>query len=164
LGGGGGDFDGSSPDATDAGFAWDFAARAGAAIGAAAPAWTCATSLPTVAVADAAAAREAVRQFIARVVGVPPTDITVTMQGCGASMPTTCATVFAHDTAKSGGSIYDTSWPLAQELEANATAIEVAIWSPMQNGLTLQPVVTMTGIAGGFLVGMVVFNDTYPCH
>jgi hypothetical protein len=79
-------------------------------------------------------------------------------------MPTTCATIFAHDTAKSGGSIYDTSWPLAQELEANATAIEVSIWTPMQGDLSLQPAVTMSGIADGLLVGMVVFNATYPCH
>jgi len=154
----------ASTETIDAGFAMDFAARAGTAIAAAAPPWTCATSLPTVPVADADAAREAVRQFIAQVVGVPASDITVTIQECATSMTASCATIFAHDTAKSGGSIYDTAWPLAQELEANASAIEVSIWTPMQNGLSLQPAVIMSGIADGLLTGLVVFNSTYPCH
>jgi hypothetical protein len=163
AGAGGAGVDARSETA-DAGFALDFAARAGGAIAAAAPPWTCATSLPTEPVADADAAREAVRQFIARVVGVPAGDITVTVQECATSMTASCASIFAHDTAKSGGAIYDTAWPLAQELEANANAIEVSIWTPMQSGLSLQPAVVMSGTADGLLTGLAVFNSTYPCH
>jgi hypothetical protein len=163
---GGQALDATGFDATDAGFASDFTARAGATLATAAPSWTCATALPAVPVADAAAARDAVRQFIAQVVGVPATDITVTVQTCAASMPnlTPCATTFAHDTAKSGGSIYDAVAPLAQELEANATAIEETIWRPMQNGITFPADVVMSGIAGGLLVGMVAFNAPYTCR
>jgi hypothetical protein len=120
--------------------------------------------LPNVPVADAAAARDAVRQFIAQVVGVAAADIAVSAQTCGATMPTTCATTFAHDTAKSGGSIYDTAMPLAQELEANATDVEVTVWTPMQNGLTLPGDAVMSGISDGLLVGMVVFNSPYACQ
>jgi hypothetical protein len=148
----------------DADFALEFGTRAGAAMAAAAPPWTCATSLPAVPVADAAAAHAAVNQFIAQVVGVPATDIAVSLQPCGPSLSADCAVVFAHDTAKSGGAIYDTAWPLAQELEASAAAIEVAAWTPMRDGLSLEPAATMSGIAGGLLVGLVVFYDTYPCH
>ena len=57
----------------------------------------------------------------------------------------------------------DTAAPLAQELEANATAVEVAIWVPMKDGLTLQSMVVMTGIADGVLVGMALFNSAGVC-
>lgn len=163
-GAGGSPADASGSDATDGRFAADFTARARAALASGAPSWTCATALPNVPVADAAAARDAVRQFIAQVVGVPSSDIMMSVQTCGITMPTTCATTFAHDTAKSGGAIYDSVAPLAQELEANATDVEVTIWVPMQNGLTLAADVVMTGISDGLLVGMVVFNAPYVCQ
>jgi hypothetical protein len=163
-GGIGGSADAWSVDASDAGFAADFAARARTGLASAAPSWTCATALPSVAVADAAAARDAVRQFIAQVVGVPATDILVSAQTCGATMSTTCATTFAHDTGKSGGSIYFTAMPLADELEANATDVEVTLWTPMQNGMTLPGDPVMSGISDGLLVGMVVFNAPYACQ
>jgi uncharacterized protein YceK len=110
--------------------------------------------------------RDAVRQFIAQVVAVPAADIMMTVSPyCGAAMPANgCATVFAHDTAKSGGSIYYTVAPLAQELEASATAVEETIWVPMQNGLSLAADVVMSGISDGMLVGMVVFNEPYACQ
>ena len=156
--------DAAGSDATNGGFAADFSARARAALAAAAPSWTCATSLPNVPVADAAAAREAVGQFIAQVVGVPVADIMVNVQTCNSPTFPDCAVAFAHDTAKSGGSIYSTADPLASELEANATSIEDTIWEPMQNGLTLPGDAVMSGIAGGTLVGMVVFNAPYACQ
>jgi hypothetical protein len=83
---------------------------------------------------------------------------------CGGSMLATCATRFAHDCAKSGGAIYETVAPLAQELEANATAIEETIWTPVPNGIAMAADVVMSGITDGLLVGMVVFNGQYPCH
>jgi hypothetical protein len=162
---------GSPPDAsgfesTDAGFAADFGARARAALASGAPSWTCATALPNVPVSDSASMRDAVRQFIARVVGVPPADIMMTVSPyCGAAMPAnSCANTFAHDTAKSGGSIYNTVAPLAQELDANATQVEETIWVPMQNGMSLAADVVMSGISNGMLVGMVVFNAPYACQ
>jgi pilus assembly protein FimV len=165
AGEGGARSDAGGFDATDAGFAVDFSARADGALAAGAPSWTCATALPNVPVADAAAARAAVAQFISQVVGVPVADISSTVQMCGAGPGLTpCATVFAHDAAKSGGSIYDAVAPLASELEANATATEVTIWVPMQNGMTLPGDVSMSGISDGLLVGMVVFNAPYACR
>ena len=135
-----------------------------AALKSAAPSWTCATTLANVPVADGAAARNAVRAFIAQALGVAPTDITMTAQQCSTPSTTSCAQHFAHDTAASGGPIYDTAAPLAKELEANATAVEVAIWVPMKDGITLQSVVVMSGIADGVLVGMVVFNTPNVCN
>jgi hypothetical protein len=146
--------------AGDGGFASDFVGRAGAALAAGAPSWTCATTLPTVPVADGNAAREVIRAFVAAVVGVPAGDVTVTDGACGVTMPTTCATRFAHDCAKSGGAIYDTVVPLANELEANADLVEETIWVPL--GMTGD--VVMSGISDGLLVGMVVFNGTYACR
>jgi hypothetical protein len=163
-GAGGSSADAIEFDVADAGFAADFSARAAPALAAGAPSWTCATALPTVPVADPDAARDAVRQFIAQVVGVPPADIAVTIPMCGAAMPTTCATRFSHDVAKSGGSIYYTVVPLAQELEANATAVEETIWTPMQNGISFEAEVVMSGISDGLLVGMIIFNAMRACH
>jgi hypothetical protein len=153
-------------DAADAGFAVNFTARARADLAAGAPPWTCATALPNVPVTDTASMRDAVRQFIARIVGVPPADIMMTVSPyCGAAMPgTSCASTYSHDVSKSGGAIYDTVAPLARELDANATAVEETIWVPMQNGMSLQSDVVMSGISDGTLVGMVVFNSAYACH
>jgi hypothetical protein len=151
------DFDGA-----DGGFAPDFTARAGTALAAGAPSWVCATVLPNVPVADAAAARDAVGEFIAQVVGVPPTDIAVTVQNCGAGTAS-CAVTFAHDVSKSGGSVYNTVAPLAQELDANAAAVEETIWVPMKDGTNFAADVVMSGISDGVLVGMVVFNYPSTC-
>lgn len=155
--------DGGGSDATDAGFASDFTARASAALAAGAPSWTCATALPNVPVADAQGARDAVRQFIAQVVGVPAADIMMNVQPCNSATPPGCAVTFAHDTAKSGGSIYYTVDPLARELEANATSVEETIWVPMQNGMAFAADVVVSGTSDGMLVGMVVFNAPYAC-
>jgi hypothetical protein len=111
-------------------------------------------------VADANAARDVIHAFVASVVGVPPGDVTVEDGPCGITMPTTCAVRFAHDCAKSGGAIYDTVVPLAEELEANADSVEETIWVPA--GMTGD--VVMSGISDGLLVGMVVFNGTYSCR
>ena len=110
--------------------------------------------------------RDAVRQFVAQGVGVPPSDIAMMVSPYGgAAMPAnSCATTFAHDTAKSGGSIYAAVAPLAQELDANAKAVEETIWVPMQNGMSLAADVVMSGISDGLLVGMVVFNAPYACQ
>jgi pilus assembly protein FimV len=150
--------------ASDAGFASDFSARAQAALSSGAPGWVCATTLPTVPVTDTASMRDAVRQFIAQVVGVAPADITMTVQPCNAAMSANkCSVTFAHDTAKSGGSIYQAVSPLADELQANATAVEETIWVPMQNGISFAADVVMSGISNGLLVGMVVFNYPSTC-
>jgi hypothetical protein len=149
--------------ATDAGFATDFSTQARAGLAAGAPSWVCATTLPTVAVTDTASMRDAVRQFIAQVVGVPPADIMMNVQPCNSATPPGCAVTFAHDTAKSGGSIYYAVDPLAKELEANATAVEETIWVPMQNGISFAADVVMSGISNGQLVGMVVFNYPSTC-
>jgi hypothetical protein len=164
AGEGGSAADGTAGAAPVTGFAAEFTPRAQAALKAAAPDWTCATTLPNVPVADAEAVRNTVRAFIAQAVDVPPTDITMTAQECSTPSTASCAEIFAHDTAKSGGSIYDTSRPLAQELEANATAIEVTVWSPVKDGMALSGVVVMAGIADGVLVGLIVFNMPDVCN
>ena len=151
---------------TDGGFAADFSARARAALAAGAPSWTCATALPNVAVADVESMLNAVRQFVAQVVGVAPGDILMTVSPyCGAAMPqNSCANTFAHETAKSGGSIYDTVDPLAQELVANAASVEDTIWVPTQDAESLPGDVALSGISDGMLVGIVVFNAPYACR
>jgi hypothetical protein len=148
----------------DGGFVPDFTARAAAVLAAGAPSWVCATALPTVPVSDTASMRDAVRQYIAEVVGVPPANIMMTVQMCGAAMPAnSCAVTFAHDCAKSGGNIYNTVAPLADELNATATAVEETIWVPMQNGISFAGDVVMSGISDGLLVGMVDFNYSSTC-
>jgi len=146
----------------DGGFAADFTARAQVALAAGAPSWVCATTLPNVPVADAAAARDAVRAFVSQVVSVQPADIAVTVQNCGAGA-TSCAVTFAHDCSKSGGDIYNTVAPLADELNATATDVEETIWVPMQNGTTFAAAVVLSGISEGLLVGMVDFNYPSTC-
>lgn len=146
------------------GFAADFVPRAQAALAAAAPTWTCATTLPAVPVADSNAVRDVVRAFIAAAVNVAPADITMTTDECSTPSTATCAEVFAHDTASTGGALYDTARPLAQELQANTTDVEVSIWVPMKDGLTLPAVFVMTGISDGVLVGMAVFNTPDVCN
>jgi len=148
----------------DGGFAADFTARADAALAAGAPSWVCATTLPNVPVADVAAARDAVRQFIAQIVGVAPADIMMTVQMCGAAMPAnSCAATFAHDCSKSGGNIYNTVAPFADELNTTATDVEETIWVPMQNGSSFAGDVVLSGISDGLLVGMVDFNYPSTC-
>lgn len=161
--GGSGD-DGAAGAAPVTGFAADFTSRAKAALQAAAPDWTCATTLPNVPVADIDAERSTIRAFIAQAVGVAPADITMTAQTCSTPSTATCAAIFGLDTASSGGSIYDTAAPLAEELEANATAIEVTTWVPMKDGMSLSPVFVMAGIVDGVLVGMVLFNTPDVCN
>jgi hypothetical protein len=144
----------------DGGFAADFAARAAPALAAGAPPWTCATTLPTVPVADTSAARDVIRTFIAGVVGVPAADLEMVEGPCNLPSTTTCPLRFAHDCAKSGGAIYDTVLPLAQELDANASSVEETIWIPP----AMTGDVVLSGISDGVLVGMVVFNAAYACH
>ena len=151
---------GAAAAAPKGGFAAEFTPRAHAALKVAAPTWTCATTLPNVPVADGAEARNAVRAFIAGALGVAPTDITTTVQECSTPSTNTCAEIFAHDTAKSGGSIYDTARPLAIELEAAVSAVEVTIWTTP----TFPAVVVMSGMADGVLVGMAVFNTPNVCN
>jgi len=152
------------PDAAtgDGGFATDFASRAAPELAAHAPPWTCATTLPTVAVADATAARDVIRQFVAQIAGFAPGDVGPESQTCGASTSTSCATFFAHDVAKNGGSLYDTVVPFAQELEANATNVESTLWIPTGSGGAIA--IVMSGIADGMLVGMVQFEAPYACN
>jgi hypothetical protein len=145
---------------SDAGFAWDFAARASAALAAGAPSWTCATALPTVPVADTNAVHDVIHAFVAQVVAVSVADVTENDPPCGAPMNATCANHFAHDCAKSGGNIYDTVVPLATELEATAQSVEETIWVPT----SMTGDVAMSGISDGMLVGMIVFNGMYPCR
>lgn len=149
-------------DATDAGFAADFAARARTQLAAVAPSWNCDTALPTVAVADPDAAREAIRQYVAQVVGLSPADLTITPQPCNTPGWATCTNIFGHDAAKSGGQTYDTITTLGQLLEANAADIEVTQWIPA--GTAAAVAVVMSGISDGQLVGMVLFEAAYPCQ
>jgi hypothetical protein len=161
-GAGGAPFDAGGFDATDAGFASDFAARARTELAAVSPSWNCDTALPTVAVADPDAAGEAIRQYVAQVAGLSPADLTITPQACGTPASATCANIFGHDAAKSGGQTYDTIIALGEELEANAADIEVTLWIPAGTGAAIA--VVMSGISDGQLVGMVLFEAAYPCH
>jgi hypothetical protein len=161
-GAGGAPIDAGGLDATDAGFAADFAARARTELAAVAPSWNCDTALPTVAVADPNAAREAIRQYVAQVVGLAPADLTIMPQSCGTPASATCTNIFGHDAAKSGGMAYDTIIALGEELEANAADIEVTLWIPAGTGAAVA--VVMSGISDGQLIGMVIFQAAYPCH
>ena len=159
---GGPPVDAAGFDATDAGFAADFAARARTALTAVSPSWNCDTALPTVPVADAGAAREAIRQYVAQVAGLAPADLTIMPKTCGTPATATCTNIFGHDAAKSGGQTYDTIIALGEELEANAADIEVTLWVPAGTGAAIAAV--MSGIFDGQLVGMVLFESPYPCH
>jgi len=134
------------------------------ALAAAAPTWTCATTLPAVPVADGDAVRDVVRAFIAEAVNFAPADISMMTEQCSTPSTTTCAEVFAHDTASTGGALYDSARPLAQELEANTTHVEVSIWTPIKDGLTLPAIFIMTGISDGTLVAMAVFETPDVCN
>lgn len=161
---GGSTSDGGAGAGPVSGFVADFVPRAQAALAAAAPTWTCATTLPAVPVADGDAVRDVVRGFIADALDVAPADITMMTEECSTPTTTTCAEVFAHDTASTGGALYDTVRPLAQELQANTTDVEVSVWVPMKDGMSLPPVFVMTGISDGVLVGMAVFNTPDVCN
>jgi hypothetical protein len=163
-GDGGSAGDGVAGAGAVSGFAADFLPRAQAALKAAAPAWTCATTLPLVPVEDREAVHDAVRAFIAAAVDVAPADISMTTQECSTPSTISCADTFAHDTAKSGGSIYDTARPLALELEAKTADVEVSIWVATKDGITLPGIAVMTGISDGVLVGMAVFNSPEVCN
>src|SRR4051794_7897946 len=148
-GAGGAAVDAGGFDATDAGFAADFAARARTELAAVSPSWNCDTALPTVAVADPDAAREAIRQYVAQVVGLSPADLTITPQGCSTPSTPTCTNIFGHDAAKSGGMTYATIIALGDELQANAADIEVTLWIPA--GTASAVAVVMSGISDGQL-------------
>jgi len=145
------------------GFASRFAVEARAAIAASAPSWTCGSVLPAVPVADYQEAQTATRQLIAQVVGVPAADIAMTVNECATPTTVSCAQRFAHDLGKSGGSLMNGLLASAQDLEMNATSVQEIIWVPRQGDLTLPGNVSLSGIAGGVLVGMVVFNAPYDC-
>jgi hypothetical protein len=108
--------------------------------------------------------RDAVRVFIAQVVDVAPTDISMEAQACGTPNTASCAALFGQDVASGGGSLYPSADPLAQELEANATAVEVTTWVPTKDGMARSAIFVMSGIADGVLVGMAVFNSTDACY
>jgi hypothetical protein len=162
AGSGGGPADGGGFDATDAGFAADFASQARTALAAVAPSWTCDTALPTVPVADAAAAHDAIRQYVAQVVGLAPADVDMTVQECDTPTTITCSGRFAHDASKSGGNIYPTVMSLGDELEANATSVEETFWIPAGTGAAAA--IVLSGISDGQLVGIVIFEAAYACQ
>jgi hypothetical protein len=131
-------------------------------LAAVAPSWTCDTALPTVPVADIAAAHDAIRQYVAQVVGLAPADLDMTVQECDTPMTITCSGRFAHDASKSGGPVYPTVMSLGDELEANAFSVEETFWIPAGTGAAAA--IVLSGISDGQLVGMVIFEAAYPCH
>jgi len=158
---------GELPDAggfvsTDAGFPADFATQGRTQLAAVAPSWTCDDTLPTVPVADSAAAHDAVRQYVAQVVGLAPADLDMSVQECDTATTITCSGKFAHDASKSGGPVYPTVMSLGDLLEANATSVEETFWIP--TGTASAVAIVISGISDGQLVGMVIFEAAYPCH
>ena len=147
----------------DGGFAGDFSERARTVMAGSAPVWTCAIPLPNLPVANEDEALQAVRQVIAGVVGVAGDAIAVTVNDCATPTTLSCARVFEHNVAKSGGYLSEALLPLAEELEASATSVEETIWVPTQGDQTLSGDVAISGISDGLLVGMIVFNEFNNC-
>jgi hypothetical protein len=157
--------DGGSGDAgsADAGDLFTrFAADVDAAVRGAASMHNCAVAVPATPVNSAAAAHEAVRAYVAHVVGVAAVDVQDHALPCSGGL---CASHFNHDLYKSDGLLADALTPLAQTVEvmAGATTEEV-VWSPVQGDISLPADVSIEGVVEGRVLGIVFFNDRTSCR
>lgn len=124
---------------------------------------TCASPLPLVELGAATDTRAGVRAFIADVVGVPLESFRVDTVECGTSTTVSCARTFQHDLYKSNGVLGEALFPVAEQLESCASAVEVTIWVPEVDGITGAAVVCISGVWNAQLAGIAFFNELDTC-
>lgn len=112
--------DGTVDSGADGGLGEDFAARVAQVVHDAQQSGNtnCATALPSIPVSDAAAMREAIQQFVARIVG-PVDSVSYNATACGGIGRADCATQFQHMLFKADGQLGTALLPLAREVGAS---------------------------------------------
>jgi hypothetical protein len=107
----------------------------------------------------------AIVNYISAIVGVPATAIAVAPQACGDPSHATCANLFQNDVAHFGGANSVTTYPLAQQIDATATNVRLATYSPTDaQGMGLPAIVVMSGIQDGWLMTIATFGDRTTCR
>jgi hypothetical protein len=145
-------------------FTSDVRTASDAALGGSGP-QVCSAAVPAIRVASSSDMDAAILSYVSAIVGVPPTAIAVTPQACGDAGHATCANIFQNDVAHFGGANAVTTYPLAQQIEATATNVQVAIYSPTDTqSMGFTAIVVMSGIQNGWLMTIATFGDRTICH
>jgi hypothetical protein len=121
----------------------------------------CGSAVSLVPLASASELKVKVQEFVARVVGVRPKDLTETWQSC-ADVP--CANLFQNDVYHQDGRMGDALLPAAQRVDAEASDVQLKIFQPVVGGIAGRPVVVSAGIKNGWLMGVAFFSERTKCE
>jgi hypothetical protein len=114
-------------------------------------------ALPSAYVLDPAL-RDAVRGVVAWSSGVSSADVAEDMTTCNGVGEATCAERFTREVMGFNGDLARDLAPLAHHLTSLARNVGVSAWTPAPNGVAMPGAVTLHGLAGDHLVGIVVFR------
>lgn len=121
----------------------------------------CAAPLPAVKVMSATEAANAVREYVAAMLGVPVSELREEVQACGDATHAACADAFNLYSGSFGGRVPETVYPLAQQLDSGSTSERLTTFTTGQNGSI--KVAVLSAEKAGWLIGIAVFGDRANC-
>jgi hypothetical protein len=122
----------------------------------------CATPLPARQVSSPAEARTAVQDYVATMLATPAATLVENAQVCGDESHARCADMFNNDNYHFGGTLPQAIYPLAQEIDAQASSEQLVILTSDQS-TNHRVAVVLSGIENGWLVGIAFFGDRDDC-
>lgn len=149
---GAGDMGGHDALGPDAG-ADTFAAQVTAANASCGPD-NCVVALSSTDVADGAAVHAAVGAFVAKWAATSVDNLQAKKSDCGSPNHADCATTLQHDLFKGDGCRGAAITPLAMQVVTSSQDVEEVAWTPVVDGISQQPFVTLAGRTDGRLVGL----------
>ncbi len=114
----------------------------------------CVVALPSIAVADGAAIRVEVAAFVAKWTATSSGNLDATTSACGTPNHADCATQLQHDLFKGDGCRGAAISPVANQVVATSKDVELVVWTPVVDGISQQPFVTLAGRRDGHLIGL----------
>ncbi|MCA9523713.1 MAG: hypothetical protein KC609_22230 [Myxococcales bacterium] len=114
-------------------------------------------------VADSKAVDAAIRAYISNVVGVKPGSISSSAQSCGAAQKQSCTNLFDAAVLATDGCHAPLLKPTAASIEANASDIRLALYTPKDGNVSLPHVVSIAGIYQGRAMALLFFNGVTEC-
>lgn len=125
----------------------------------------CVFALPSTVVADSVAVHAEVAAFVATWAGTSADKLQANKSTCGTVNHTDCATTLQHDLFKGDGCRGAAIMQLAMQVVATAQDIEEVAWTPVVDGISQQPFVTLAGRRDGHLVGLAfAFGRSCPAQ
>ena len=115
---------------------------------------SCVVAIIHAEVADGAAAHAAVAAFVAKWAATSVDNLTANKSLCGSANHADCATTLQHDLFKGDGCRGTATMQLAMQVVATAQDVEEVAWTPVVDGISQQPFVTLAGRSSGHVVGL----------